>query len=185
MKKLFLDKFLILTLVFTSTALLFLCSCTTTVASSSEDEQIITTAIELATEYCNRKQFENALSVYDKALEKVDDYRLIFNKALVLSYLGQFEDAILVCEEGFSKYPYILAFKKAQAQYCIQLEKINEACSLYAQVLELNPYDAETRKALIEAYTQNKDKAQAYNQAIILWNQGYKDQEILKLLESY
>jgi len=181
LKKLSLDKFLILSLILTAlvTTLVFLCGCTTTVASSNEDEQIIKTAIELATEYCNRKQFENALDVYDKALQEVHDYRLIFNKALVLSYMGQIEDAILLCESGYNEYPYILSFKKAQAQYYVKLGALDQSCNVYLGILELNPYDTETRKALIEIYTQNNDNEKAYEQLQILWDQGYKDLEII------
>lgn len=180
MKKLSLDKFLIFTLIFI--ALAFFCGCTTKVASSNESNQIISTAIELATEYCDRKQFDKALDVYNKALNEIHDYKLIYNKALVLSYMGRFEDAILLCEQGSNEFPYILAFKKAQAQYYIRLENLDEACKIYLDILELNPYDTETRKSLIEIYTQSGNKEQAHDQAQILWDQGYKNLEILTKL---
>ncbi|MBO4716545.1 MAG: hypothetical protein J5599_01485 [Spirochaetales bacterium] len=50
--------------------------------------------------------------------------------------------------------------------------------------LELNPYDTETRKTLIDRLMESGQSTAAYEQALILWNQGYKDKDTVTYLYS-
>lgn len=158
-----------------------LCGCAST--ASNGNDQIVKAAIELAGEYRSLGRLEDSIGVYDKALERTYDYRLLYNKALTIANLGDFEQAAALCQEGHGSFPYILAFKKAQAKYYIELERWQDAASSYIEVLELDPYDTSTRKALISLYVTNNEPSKAAEQATILWNQGYRTAETVGLMK--
>ena len=158
-----------------------LCGCAST--ASNGNDQIVKAAIELAGEYRSLGRLEDSIGVYDKALERTYDYRLLYNKALTIANLGDFEQAAALCQEGHGSFPYILAFKKAQAKYYIELERWQDAASSYIEVLELDPYYTSTRKALISLYVTNNEPSKAAEQATILWNQGYRTAETVGLMK--
>ena len=157
-------------------------SCRTT--SGSEHDQIVRTAIDLANAYTEVNRLEDALDVYDRALAEADDYRLYFNKALILSGLGRTQDAAQLCADGFEKYPYIIKFKAAQAEFLYTAGDTGLAFEVYNEILDLNPYDTVTRKLLIERLMESGQTASAYDQALILWNQGYRDKDTVGYLYS-
>lgn len=159
-----------------------LCGCAST--ASNGNDQIVKATIELAEEYRSLGRLEDSIGVYDKALERTYDYRLLYNKALAAAYLGDLEKAIELCQEGHESFPHILAFKKAQAKYYIELGSWHEAATSYLEVLELDPYDTSTRKALISLYVTNNEPSKAAEQATILWNQGYRTAEILGFMKT-
>lgn len=162
-------------------AAFLLCGCAST--ASNGNDQIVKAAIELAEEYRSLGRLEDSIGVYDKALERTYDYRLLYNKALTIANLGDFEQAAALCQEGHGSFPYILAFKKAQAKYYIELERWQDAASSYIEVLELDPYDTSTRKALISLYVTNNEPSKAADQATMLWNQGYRTAETVGLMK--
>ena len=157
-------------------------SCRTT--SGSEHDQIVRTAIDLANAYTEVNRLDDALDVYDRALAEADDYRLYFNKALILSGLGRTQDAAQLCADGFEKYPYIIKFKAAQAEFLYTAGDTGLAFEVYNEILDLNPYDTVTRKLLIERLMESGQTASAYDQALILWNQGYRDKDTVGYLYS-
>ena len=163
-------------------SLLCLTSCRTT--SGSEHDQIVRTAIDLANTYLEASQPEKAIEVYDRALEQADDYRLYFNKALILADLGNYAEAAELCGTSFEKYPHIIAFKKAQAEFIYLAGNTGAAYQAYEEVLKLNPYDTETRRTLIERLLESGQSTTAYDQALILWDQGYKDAKTVSYLYS-
>ena len=165
-------------------AAFLLCGCASaSQAASTGNDQIVKAAIELAEEYRSLGHLEEAFNVYDRALERTYDYRLLYNKALAAAYLGDLEKAIELCQEGHESFPHILAFKKAQAKYYIELGSWHEAETSYLEVLELDPYDTSTRKALISLYVTNNEPSKAAEQATILWNQGYRTAETVGLMK--
>lgn len=165
-------------------AAFLLCGCASAAkVASTGNDQIVKAAIELAEEYRSLGHLEEAFSVYDRALERTYDYRLLYNKALAAAYLGDLEKAIELCQEGHESFPHILAFKKAQAKYYIELGSWHEAATSYLEVLELDPYDTSTRKALISLYVTNNEPSKAAEQATILWNQGYRTAETVGLMK--
>ena len=177
MKKQFLVKSLLLLLF------LFIFTACSSVSKANTTEQAVKNAIESANDYCSKGQYDLALEVYTSALENITDYRLIYNKALVLAYQGSYKEAIEVCQEGFDKFDYILAFKNAQAYYNTLAGNDAEACKVYLEILEINPYDTTTRNTLIERYKALEEYDKALGQALIMWNQGYKTSDNLKLIE--
>ena len=163
--------------------LLCLCSCRST--SGTEHDQIVRTAIDLAETYRSQGLPSKAVEVYDRALTQADDYRLYYNKALALAEMGLYADASQLCSESFVRYPYVMSFKKAQAK-C--LEAAGDRSGYYAvclEILELNHYDFDTRSELMEAYSENDMAEEAYEQAMILWNQGYMYDGIHQYLVKY
>lgn len=163
-------------------ALTMLTSCRTT--SGSDHDQIVRTAIDLADTYSKADRLEDALVVYDRALAEADDYRLYFNKALILSGLDRKQEAADLCALGFEKYPYILKFKTAQAEFLYAAGNTGLAFQVYDEIMELNPYDSDARKLLIERLLASGQKNSAYEQALILWNQGCKDKDTIGYLYS-
>ena len=164
-------------------AMLCLCACRST--SGNDHDQIVRTSIDLAETYRSQGRPEMAVQVYDRALTQVDDYRLYYNKALALADQGLYTDAAKLCASSFERYPTIIAFKKAQALF---LNTAGDRLGYYGvclEILELNPYDFDTRMKLIEDYSDDGMERQAYEQALILWNQGYMLDSVLKVLEKY
>ena len=161
------------------TALLCILFCLTLAGCRStagtDHDQIVRTAIDLAQSYSARGEHDKALDVYDRALEQADDYRLYYNKAIILSESGRNVEAAILCAESFGKYNHIMAFKKAQAINLSIAGDDQGAVSCYNEMLTLNPYDVETRCRLIETLIATGDTENAYQHALTLWRQGYRD----------
>ena len=159
-----------------------LCACKTT--SGSEHDQVVRTAIDLSDAYVAQGRTDEALDVYERALAEADDYRLYFNKALILTSVSRNEEAAEFCSTAFEKYPYILQFKKMQAYNCLIAGNIDAAEAAILELLMLNPYDNETRSQFIEELIRVGRNDKAYEQALILWNQGFKDKQTVGYLYS-
>lgn len=177
MKKLYLvDIFILLSVILIFTG----CS---TISKTDISEQFIKTTIDSANEYISNEQYDLALEVYNSALQSVLDYRLIYNKALVLAHMGHYAEAAEICQEGFEDYNYILTFKTAQAYYYTLDTNKEKACDTYLEILDLNPYDTTTRNSLINIYKEQGKYDNALEQAFIMWNQGYKTASNLSLIK--
>ena len=148
----------------------------------SDHDQIVRSAIDLANSYSSLAQYENALDVYDRALAQAEDYRLYYNKALTLSLLEQNTQAAQLCAWGFDNYPSIISFKIAQAEYLRLSGENTQSRNAYAEALELNPYDRKTRSKLIENLIEDGETSLAYENALVLWNQGYRDEQTVEYL---
>ena len=134
-------------------AIILLCGCRST--TGTDHDQIVKASIDLADSYTRLSRYEDALNVYDRALEQAEDYRLYYNKAITLSYLGRNDEAAELCAWGFDNYPHIIAFKTAQAFYLRLAGEKSLSREAYLQALELNPYDRDTRTRLIEDLIQD------------------------------
>ena len=160
--------------------MVILCACRTT--AGTDHDQIVRSSIDLADSYISLSRYDDALAVYDKALSEADDYRLYFNKAITLSLLDQNIEAANLCSECFERYPHIIAFKIAQAKYLRLAGEKALSRNAYAVVLELNPYDRDTRKQLTDDLIEDGENALAYEHALIMWNQGYRDEKTIGYL---
>ncbi len=159
---------------------LLLCSCRST--SGTDHDQIVTTSIDLAEKYVDKGDYKTALEVYDRALLEADDYRLYYNKSIVLSYMGDYSQAADICQTAFLSYPYILSFKTAQAEYLKALDDGERANAVYIELLDLNPYDRAIRNDYIEFLIDQGRTDEAYKEALYLWNQGYRDKYTVEYL---
>ena len=167
-------------LLFCAFTLTGLSSCRTT--AGTDHDQIVRTSIDLAQAYSASGQYASALEVYDRALLEADDYRLYYNKAIILSDLGRNGDAAELCNTSYERYPEIIAFKEAEAIYLNRSGDEDAAQTVYMQILDLNPYDRASRTELIKSLISRKKTDEAYSQALILWNQGYRDKETVTFL---
>lgn len=159
---------------------MLICSCRST--AGTDHDQIVKSAIDLAQTYVASQDYDKAIAVYTKALSQADDYRLYYNYALALSQNGQNTLAATICDNAFERYPYIIDLKKAQAIYYRldgDFEKSNES---YLRILELDPYDRDTRLVLIRQYEEANEIQKAYEMALVMWNQGYKDKTTIEIL---
>ena len=161
--------------------LLFL-SCAS-IAGQQHDE-IVYTAINLASSYVSKNMYEEALSVYDRAIKEAADFRLNYNKAIILSSLNRFEEAAQLCNESFAIYPYIISFKKAEAYYLSMSGNTNAQIDVLNEIINLNPYDIETRKQLIDLYLSIDNKNEALNNAVWLFEHGSADVDTVQILYS-
>ncbi len=159
---------------------LLLCSCRST--EGTDHDQIVRTSIDLAQAYVDKGEYSTALEVYDRALLQANDYRLYYNKSIVLSYMGDYSGAADLCGTAFLSYPYIISFKTAQAEYLKALDDGQSAIAVYLELLDLNPYDRAIRNDYIDLLISRGNEEEAYRQALILWNQGYKDKSTVKYL---
>ena len=155
-------------------------ACRTT--AGTDHDQIVKASIDLADSYIGLARYEEALGVYDRALEQTNDYRLYYNKAIVLSCLDRNLEAAQLCSESFEQFPHILALKKAEAYYFRLAGDSASSFNAYLQVLELNPYDRETRMRFIDNLIEDGQNQTAYEQALLMWNQGYRDAESIGYL---
>ena len=178
MKRLYWVESLILVM-----ALFCLCACRST--SGNDHDQIVRTSIDLAETYRSQGRPEMAVQVYDRALTQADDFRLYYNKSLALADQGLYYDAAELCSGSFERYPYVIAFKKAQALYLNLADDRSGYFDVCLEILELDPYDSDTRMELIEAYTADGMDKEAYDQALILWNQGYMLDSVHQYLVKY
>lgn len=153
-------------------------------AAGTDHDQIVRSAIDLAQTYMDRGQYESAISVYDKALSQVRDYRLEYNRALAYASSGNYSKAAELAGGAFESYPQIISLKKAQAIYLYAAGELEESYSACLELLEKDPYDRETRKELIEHYMAYGYPDLAYNQALIMWDQLYMDSWTAGILHS-
>lgn len=160
-----------------------LSGCATAESTDDDRTQIAKASIELADEYFDRGMYDEALWVYDRALDEVDDNRLLYNKALVLIQMERFDDALAVLEKGTVDFPHVLLFRTTQAQLYSRQGNTDAARGIYIEVLGMNPYDVGTRKEFIALLVEDGDLDAAHEQALILWNQGYRTKENLGLLQ--
>lgn len=180
MKRLSLADSKILSILLILALCLCLCACRTT--AGTDHDQIVRSAIDLADSYIKLSRYEDALDVYDRALEQANDYRLYYNKAIVLSNLGRNMEAAQICGESFEQFPHIIKLKTAQAHYLRLAGATSDSYNAYQQVLELNPYDRDTRMLYIDYLIEDGQKQPAYEQALIMWDQGYRDEKTIGYL---
>ncbi len=173
--------------------------------------EIEATAIPLASHYVSVGDYDKALEVYDRALEQsFDDYKLIYNKIYVLTAAGRFEEAVDLCIQAVADYPHVIAFRTElagilnQAETAamnIEMKKIpvndrfytGEVIYLYGEryaasasvletVLELNPYDKDTRLQLLKMYENLGNVSAAYSHALVLWDQNVRTKPVVQAL---
>lgn len=150
MKKQFWIKPLLLFLFF----LVFLTSCSSLNKENSNLE-IEKTAIELGNIYTSQGQYEKALEVYNKAIFEYDSYKLEFNKAQVISLMGNYHDAAKLFLNGFEKNPYKIRFLISAADCFDKAGDKNRAIELYNTVLSLDPGDNETKEKIKKLEEEN------------------------------
>lgn len=157
-----------------------LCSCKST--AGTDHDQIVKSAIDLAQTYVSSQDYDKAIAVYEKALDQAEDFRLSYNYALALSETGQYRQASEVCAIAFTRYPHIITFKKAQAIYLAMDGNLADSNQIHLEILALDPYDKEARLSLIAQYESMDEMDKAYEEALVLWNQGYKEKTTIEIL---
>lgn len=149
-------------------------SCRTAETNANE---ILKASIDLATEYAKAGEYDKAIDVYDRAWSQLEDYRLLYNKAMTLAACGRYSQAIIVCREGIEKFPMIMAFRTALASFS------DSDTAVLEQILELDPYNSVIRLKLMNLLYQNGDTERAKYHASILWDQGTINADTAKVLE--
>ncbi len=149
-------------------------SCRTADTNANE---ILKASIDLATEYSKAGEYDKAIDVYDRAWSQLEDYRILYNKAMTLAACGRYSQAIIVCREGVEKFPMIMAFRTALASFS------DTDTTVLEEILELDPYNSVIRLKLMNILYENGDIERAKYHASILWDQGTINADTAKVLE--
>ena len=149
-------------------------SCRTADTNANE---ILKASIDLATEYSKAGEYDKAIDVYDRAWSQLQDYRILYNKAMTLAACGRYSQAIIVCREGIEIFPMIMAFRTALASFS------DADTSVLEEILELDPYNFAIRLKLMNLLFENGDTERAKYHASILWDQGTINADTAKVLE--
>jgi len=160
--------------------LLAFVSCRT---ADSNANEILKSSIDLATAYAKAGDYDSAIDVYDRAWSQLEDYRILYNKALTLAADGRYPQAIEVCRKGIDKYPSIMAFRTALVSFLETEGRINECCRELEMILELDPYNSTLRLKLMNLLYEKGDTIKAKYHASVLWDQGKINKDTAKVLE--
>lgn len=174
MKKLFWVNLILIILLFASCA---------TSYTSQEQTEIVSLAIQLADKQVASEDYDSALETYSQALEAVQDYRLIYNKAIVLDLSNKSYEAAKLCFDASEKYPkQEEMFLSAAGKLFTKSNSYKQAKNVYEKLIELNPKDKEYRYQLAETLINLREEEQAYEVVLSLWNEKNLDFRTASLL---
>ena len=148
-------------------------------------DEIVKTSIDLANAYAEKGMFEQALETYDLALNQVKDYRLSYNRALCYAYMGDYEGAASLMEEAKEIYPETDKFEEAEIKLWKKAGKIEKVEEIYLERLSIDENDTESRLSLAKLFSENGEKPEAYEQALILWDQNVFEEDVVSILYEY
>ena len=160
--------------------LLAFVSCRT---ADSNANEILKSSIELATAYSKAGRYDEAIDVYDRAWSQLEDYRILYNKALTLAACGRYSQAIEVCRQGVESFPSIMAFRTALASFLETEDRIDECCTELEEILVLDPYNSTLRLKLMKLLYEKGNIIRAKHHASVLWDQGTINKDTVKVLE--
>ena len=160
--------------------LLAFVSCRT---ADSNANEILKSSIDLATAYAKAGDYDSAIDVYDRAWSQLEDYRILYNKAMTLAAAGRYPQAIGICREGIEKFPSIMAFRTALASFLETGGMIDECCTELEEILVLDPYNSTLRLKLMNLLHEKGNTLRAKFHAEVLWNQGTINKDTVKVLE--
>jgi len=144
--------------------------------ADSNANEILKSSIDLATAYAKAGEYDKAIDVYDRAWSQLEDYRLLYNKAMTLAACGRYSQAIIVCREGVQRFPMIMAFRTALASF------LETDSSVFEEILELDPYNSAIRLKLMNMLYEGGDIERARYHASFLWDQGTINADTTKVL---
>ena len=138
-------------------------------------------------DFYKKKQFEEALEFYQKAIDTIPDLTYFSNKAAVYFEMKKFDDCIAVCDEGIeaikgSNYDFVKLSKTIarKANALLQLKKYDESIEMYQKAL-LENQDHGIKMALQKAQKTKKDEeALAYINPEIAEQHRQKGNELFK-----
>jgi tetratricopeptide (TPR) repeat protein len=144
-------------------------------------------------EYYYRKEYNNAIQCYDKALEiEPNDSKAWNNKGTALGQLGNYEEAIKCFDKALEMEPN---YAKAWDNKGTAFEKLGnyeEAIQCYDKAIEIQPNDSDTwyNKGIVFYHSGNYEEAiQCYDKALEIEpsdaNAWYNKGNVLHKLGNY
>lgn len=97
-----------------------------------------------ASEFFARREYENALHLYNAALVFNSDHETLNQKGNVLRLLGRHEEAIAAYDLALAIKPYKHEALNNKGVALRKLERCKEAISAYNAALAIKPDDAKT-----------------------------------------
>ncbi len=99
----------------------------------------------------DNKEYEKAYSSFSQGLESYpDNEKLFYDKALASALTGRYEEAIVMCDQGYKRWPNLLRFLKLKYQTYMKMEDARNAIIAMDEVLKLTPSDTTLRLELME-----------------------------------
>lgn len=163
---------------------MFSVSCSTTSTEIRENNEVIATSIKLAQAQANLGQFEESQRTYEKAINTVVDYRLVYNWALSCAKLGDYYNAISLCEQARSIYPDQIEFLEAIIKYRIITKDFENLKKNLVEYLRIKPNDYNMKQKLMNLYLETGEWANAYIIALTYWYEENYDLNALEVLKT-
>ena len=151
--------------------------------ADSNANEILKSSIDLASAYAKAGDYEMAVDVYDRAWSQLEDYRILYNKAMTVAASGRYPQAINICQEGIDRFPSIMAFRTALVSFLETEGRINDCCRAIEKILTIDPYNSVLRIKLMNMLYGKGDIQRAEYHASVLWDQGKINKDVAKILE--
>lgn len=156
-------------------------SCRTAESNANE---ILKSSIDLASAYAKAGEYDKAIDVYDRAWSQLEDYRILYNKAMTIAASGKYPQAINTCQEGIDRFPSIMAFRTALVSFLETEGRVNDCIRALERLVAIDPYNSVMRIKLMNMLYEKGDIQRAKYHASVLWDQGKTDnKDVAKVLE--
>jgi bla regulator protein BlaR1 len=134
-----------------------------------------------------KRELETALAVYSQALRDVGQGSWLENQivAQIEELFERDDDLAGLCTtlgEMVQTYPQRVGLKKRLARRLVEMDRADEALTLYQEILQATPGDKANQKAYVEILTGAGQQQQAIDLLEDLADQHRQDGEILLLL---
>jgi tetratricopeptide (TPR) repeat protein len=98
------------------------------------------TLINEGVEFCQEKKFQEALDIFDEALElDPKDYQIRVNRASTLGMLGRYNETIKASDEILQKHPNDLLVLNLKAHALLKIGKFDESLKIVEKTIEEQP----------------------------------------------
>lgn len=127
-------------------------------------------------EFCKEKKFQEALDIFDEALElDPKDYQILVNRAAALGMLERYNETIKASNENLQKHPNDFLVLNIKARALLKIGKLDESLKIVEKTIEEQPSEDLVSIALANKGEILSEKGH-YTEAI-----EYYDQALEKL----
>lgn len=120
---------------------IFILSISLVSCSSIDNTTYIEGSLSKASNYINDKEFDKAIELYDKNLERDPlNTKTLYNKAAVLNYLNESDEALEITNSLIENYPYNIKAYQLKIDILSKLNDSENIIKTYTSLLDLSPY---------------------------------------------
>ncbi len=159
-------------------------SCKTTGNNTPRENEIVSYSIRLAEEKVRRGLPWQAIEIYETAFKEADDWRLLYNEALVYSKMGYYPNAVELLERVRDEWEETESTWPALASIYALNGQDREAKQQYESYLRNHRDDKTVLEAYMSFCFRCRYYGEAYNAALDLWNMQVFKKEVVDVLYS-